>query len=405
MLVNNRSSYTIQSGGTYSPDAPIDINPESIGNSESSYRFVESIGGGSEITDYVSKTNGGVFDNLISYPSALSIVNDFNLVYKSWVVDEIDAKIIALGAGTVSSITAGNGMDFSTITTTGAVTLGTPSTLTLATTNALTTTSHTHALSGVQAYLDGTGFVKSTAGVISYDTNTYLATSAFNGLFDARFTTNFAASSLASLATRNHSNLNAIAGDGDGYHLSAGNYAIASRAATTDQSGYLTALDWNTFNNKLNAFTAGTGIDFDGEVISVNNSEIINDSGTSAIDIWSAEKVISYTTTGLNTYTIRLNAGTSLAQRLSGLIEGTDYPTGWVLSYSGASLIITHNLNILCTTLTTLSVNGTTSDAVKLEGAVAFSTFTNNYYTSGYNRITLDTFNVDGTEIYLKLIL
>lgn len=50
------------------------------------------------------------------------------------------------GIGSVTSVTAGNGLDFTTITTTGAVTLGTPSTLTTATTNGVTATSHTHAL-------------------------------------------------------------------------------------------------------------------------------------------------------------------------------------------------------------------------------------------------------------------
>jgi len=50
------------------------------------------------------------------------------------------------GDGTVTSVAAGDGMDFTTITTSGSVTMGTPSTLTSATTNALTSTSHTHAI-------------------------------------------------------------------------------------------------------------------------------------------------------------------------------------------------------------------------------------------------------------------
>jgi len=47
--------------------------------------------------------------------------------------------------GTVTSIASGNGMNFSTITGTGTVTLGTPSNITLSSTNSLTTNSHTHA--------------------------------------------------------------------------------------------------------------------------------------------------------------------------------------------------------------------------------------------------------------------
>lgn len=48
--------------------------------------------------------------------------------------------------GTVTSIASGNGMNFSTITSTGTVTMGTPSSLSSITTNAVTTTSHTHAI-------------------------------------------------------------------------------------------------------------------------------------------------------------------------------------------------------------------------------------------------------------------
>lgn len=50
--------------------------------------------------------------------------------------------------GTITSISAGDGMDFTTITTSGTITMGTPSTLTAATTNTLTATSHTHEITG-----------------------------------------------------------------------------------------------------------------------------------------------------------------------------------------------------------------------------------------------------------------
>lgn len=60
------------------------------------------------------------------------------------VIDSIDLG--DLPTGTVTSITAGNGMNFSTITVSGDVTMGTPSTITSLTVDALTATSHTHAL-------------------------------------------------------------------------------------------------------------------------------------------------------------------------------------------------------------------------------------------------------------------
>lgn len=49
-------------------------------------------------------------------------------------------------SGTVTSVASGNGMNFTTITGTGTVTMGTPTTLTTSTTNAVTATSHTHAV-------------------------------------------------------------------------------------------------------------------------------------------------------------------------------------------------------------------------------------------------------------------
>lgn len=49
-------------------------------------------------------------------------------------------------AGTVSSITSGAGMNFTTITGSGTVVMGTPSTLTLSTTNSASGTTHTHVL-------------------------------------------------------------------------------------------------------------------------------------------------------------------------------------------------------------------------------------------------------------------
>lgn len=51
-----------------------------------------------------------------------------------------------LAGGTVTSVSAGNGMDFTTITGSGSVTLGTPSSITSSSTNSVTSTSHTHAL-------------------------------------------------------------------------------------------------------------------------------------------------------------------------------------------------------------------------------------------------------------------
>lgn len=62
-------------------------------------------------------------------------------------------------AGTVTSVGAGNGMDFTAITGSGNVVLGTPGTLTAATTNAVTATSHTHDITTT-----GTGNIMASNG-------------------------------------------------------------------------------------------------------------------------------------------------------------------------------------------------------------------------------------------------
>ena len=56
------------------------------------------------------------------------------------------ATVSGGGGGTVTSVAAGAGMNFTTITSTGTVTMGTPSTLTTSTTNQATGTTHTHAV-------------------------------------------------------------------------------------------------------------------------------------------------------------------------------------------------------------------------------------------------------------------
>lgn len=69
------------------------------------------------------------------------------------------------GSGTVTSVSSGNGMNFSTITGTGAVTMGTPSSITLSSTNSLTSTSHTHAFAPggtTSQYIKGDGSLGSS---------------------------------------------------------------------------------------------------------------------------------------------------------------------------------------------------------------------------------------------------
>lgn len=302
---SGKSSYTLSSGGTYTPGTPIDINPESIGNAESSYRFVEPIGGGGDpITDYVSKANGGTFQNLIMYPSALSITGNYDIVYKKWVDDAISTAIG--GGGTVDyslarpyfSVANPTTSPLSYSSSTGVFILNRYLSKYVNDTGYITT--YTVTESDVTAHEAALTIDASQVTGLS----TALSTN-FNTLFDARF----AISSLASLGTRTHQSLTSLPGSSEGYHLSLTDYTIATQAADSTHSGYLTSADWNTFNGKLGALTAGTGITYASDIISTKDSEIdhnalknysiinhraINDSATGVTDLWSASKIISY---------------------------------------------------------------------------------------------------------------
>jgi hypothetical protein len=83
--------------------------------------------------------------------------------------------------GTVTSITAGDGLNFTEINTTGSVTLGTPSSLTATTTNAVDTNSHTHAIDSTIARIASPTFTGTPAApTAAVNTNTtQIATTAY----------------------------------------------------------------------------------------------------------------------------------------------------------------------------------------------------------------------------------
>jgi len=91
---------------------------------------------------------------------------------KAQILSDIGA---GTGDGTVTSVAAGNGMDFTTITGSGSVTMGTPGTLGKTSTNALTATSHTHDIA--DDYVINTGDTMTgdlTVGSTSRTANTYV---------------------------------------------------------------------------------------------------------------------------------------------------------------------------------------------------------------------------------------
>ena len=76
----------------------------------------------------------------------------------------IGGSPISTSSGTVSSVAAGNGMNFSTITTTGSVTLGTPSTLSVSSTNNVAGSTHTHAITTASASTASTIVARDASG-------------------------------------------------------------------------------------------------------------------------------------------------------------------------------------------------------------------------------------------------
>src|SRR5690606_37933772 len=86
----------------------------------------------------------GVLTTFPTIPPATTITAGTNIVisgsYPDYIINSTSG-----GGGSVSAVSAGNGMNFSTITGSGAVTMGTPSSITLSSSNSATTGTHTHA--------------------------------------------------------------------------------------------------------------------------------------------------------------------------------------------------------------------------------------------------------------------
>lgn len=74
---------------------------------------------------------------------------------------------LSTNIGTVTNVAAGDGMNFSAITNTGTVTMGTPSTLTSSTTNSASGTTHTHALTTQLPSSTTTGVMKASGSKTS----------------------------------------------------------------------------------------------------------------------------------------------------------------------------------------------------------------------------------------------
>jgi hypothetical protein len=133
--------------------------------------FSDAIGGSSSIADnaFTAQFAGGYRFRLdaastavnISSTGIVSIDNVVNnntetqLLVWNVTTKEVEyrtASSLPFGSGTVTAVNSGAGMDFANFTTSGTIILGTPSSITLSSTNAASGTTHSHALN-----LGGTG--------------------------------------------------------------------------------------------------------------------------------------------------------------------------------------------------------------------------------------------------------
>lgn len=100
-----------------------------------------------------------------------------------------------------------------------------------------------------------------------------------------------------------------------------------------------------------------------------------------------------------NNYEVSLPSSTTVAGRIAGAVEGTDYPTGWVLSDSGVDLDMTHGLGRRVINVTIFSeVSGTVTQL--LQDAAAYNTIEN----QSDNIVRIKSLATIQKRIYIYLI-
>ena len=270
------------------------------------------------ITDYVSKANGGNFESLIGYSLDETISNNTDIPHKKYVDDTI--------------------------------------------------------ASNISSY-DTTLFGGSTGSILEY----------------------LGTLNITSIGTRAHNSLTTFQGGttGEYYHLTQSQHTLATQYASATQGGLLNSTDWNTFNNKLDALTAQESDSYsqflyytEGYLYYnpayLDHNSLLNyaadehtpldDSSTTTSNLWSASKITSYISSNTSSsFYIHLDSASTVAGRLTSLVEGTDYPTGWTLAAdtNPDDLLITHNLGKGTAVLTVWSITGTNESL--LIGNLAYS--------------------------------
>lgn len=142
------------------------------------YAFRGSTAGPAQIQLYEDSDNGS---NYVSFSAPSTLGSDITYTLPS-AYPSTNGQVLSsttLGVmswatpGTVTSVAAGAGMSFTTITGTGTIAMGTPGTITSSTTNDASGSTHTHALTLPVA-------TASVSGVVSTTTQTFAGVKTFN---------------------------------------------------------------------------------------------------------------------------------------------------------------------------------------------------------------------------------
>lgn len=124
--------------------------------------------------------NGSLSVTGNTYISGLPSSSQSNVLFYNTSTGQISYGSVSTGS--VTSVSAGNGMNFSTITSTGAVTLGTPSELNTGTTNSVSSTSHSHYFNSASYITGSDGILVNGNGQFILDNN-YITNASLANLY------------------------------------------------------------------------------------------------------------------------------------------------------------------------------------------------------------------------------
>jgi hypothetical protein len=266
----------------------------------------------SALQDYVSASDGGSFDSLISYSSYLAPSGDREIPDIGWVKSQsyITTSDLSVatesGSGVVGTPLTYSGGVFSldtdlsqydnstssfitgneTITLTGDITGS--GTTAITTTLANDSVEYNHLNDNIiSSQTEVTG--SSGSGALNLDSDDEMLVDS-NGI--KRVGVDTLKGYMENNVSYTHNDLSSIQGGSstERYHMTASQKAVATRIASDTQSGLISSTDWDTFNSKQDALSTDDTITLINDELGVSISNIIDDSSTTTSNLWSASK-------------------------------------------------------------------------------------------------------------------